>query len=572
MLADEYERIRRALTAPGAPFHTLPITIGGHQFTGWRQAPRDLRSVLETSASAYADRPFIVFGDERSSHAEHFAQVARCANILRDRYGVAPGDRVAIAMRNLPEWSIAFWAIVSMGAVAVSINAWMTGREMTYCIADSRAKVLIADEERLDRLVPTLDELPLEGVMAVRADASSYARAADWKDVLATASDVLPDAEIDPDDDATILYTSGTTGHPKGALGSHRASCHTIINNCFFSAVEKMARGQSSDAVELIAGASNFLLGMPLFHGAGCQYGLVLTLFTGGKLVMMHRWTADMALELIDREHVTALGGAPTHYIQLIDRLEAERDRPRLGSIQTAFVGGASPPSDLPARMRTWMPNAAVGTGYGQTECTQVAAMSSGTDYLEYPTSFGRALPVCDIRIVDGEDRPVPAGATGELLIRTPTIVKGYVNLPEQTEATFGNGWLRTGDLVHMDDQGRLYLDDRKKDMIKRAGENIYSIEVEQALYSHPDVQEAAVFGVPHPVLSEEPVAAVHLHQGSAATEEELRAHVAARLAKFKIPAAIAIHAEPLPRNANGKILKRELRAAMIARQGQTVI
>ncbi|ARR53263.1 hypothetical protein HY78_07315 [Rhizorhabdus wittichii DC-6] len=565
MRADEYEMIRSRLTAPGSVFEVVPAEIGGRTYKSWAQAPTTLRAILERSRS-FGDQTFIVFEDERLSHAAHVERVARCASALRARYGIGKGDRVAIAMRNLPEWSIAFWAVVSLGAVAVSINAWMTGPEMQFCIGDSGSRLLIADDDRIERLGDRLSDLALEAVIAVRSQNGSDPRITPWQ-TLETGDGpaILPPVTILPDDDATILYTSGTTGNPKGALGTHRGSCNNVITTRYFNAVDAVSRGTAVETLSLDGRNNAFLLTIPLFHGAGCQNGLIFSVFGGGKMVMMPRWDAQRALDTIAAEQITDMVATPAHFVQLLDLVDATPGRHAIGSVETVLVGGASPPADLPARIHAAMPKAAVGTGYGQTECTQIATLSCGSDYIEHPKSCGRPVPICDIRIVDDAGAEVAAGQTGELLLSTSTLVKAYVNRPAETAETFVDGWLKTGDLVHLDADGRMHIDDRKKDMVIRGGENIYCIEVEQALYSHPDVEEAAVFGLPHPVLGEEPYAMVFLRANSDASDPALRAHAGERLAKFKIPVEIRPSAAPLPRNANGKILKRELRAAWIA-------
>ncbi|MBR0754421.1 acyl--CoA ligase [Bradyrhizobium jicamae] len=563
MRANDYGDICARLTAQGAPFEVALKRFGDQELLSWKRAPSTLRIIFESSR-ARGNKPFIVLEDERLSYADHYRLVARCAVALRDIYGIRKGDRVAIAMRNLPEWSIAFWAIVSIGAVSVSINAWMTGAEMGYCLADSGSRVLIADEERLERLSEFLPALGLEAVVVVRKEGGAVDDAVPWSRLINGAAEELPDVEVNSDDDATILYTSGTTGNPKGALGSHAASCNNAISTRFLTAVDRLAKGQAIDSTSLDGTDDSVLLTVPLFHAGGCQSGLIFTMFGGGRLVMLPRWDGAQALELIVRERITHLAAVPANYIQLLDLVEREQANGKLVTVRSVLVGAALPPVNLPARLRAVMPQAAIGTGYGQTECTQIATLSAGGEYIDHPSSCGRPIPICEIRIVNDQGDDVAAGEIGELLLRSPTLVKGYINRPEQTEEAFAGGWLRTGDLVHLDEEGRLYIDDRKKDMVIRGGENIYCIEVEQALCSHPDVEEAAVYGIPHPVLGEVPVATVYLRTAASASEEELLAHVSRGLAKFKVPVEVHLANAPLPRNANGKILKRTLRAGLV--------
>jgi long-chain acyl-CoA synthetase len=546
-----------ALTAPGAPFEMAERVIGGIPTRVWKNAPPTLRAVFEASR-AHGELPFIIYEDERLSYAEHYRRSAALARALTRRFGIAKGDRVAIAMRNFPEWSIAFWAAAAVGAIVVPLNAWMTGAELQYCLDDSGARVLIADAERVERLLPHLAGLKLEAVLVARAPRALPEGVLRLEDALGDDG-ALPEVAIDPEDDATIFYTSGTTGKPKGALGTHRNICTNLLSIGFARARVLLRRGEPLPAPGT-APKTATLLSVPFFHATGCHSMLCIALHSGNKLVLMHRWEPERAMQLIERERINGFGGVPSMAWQVLEHPAfAGYD---LSSVESISYGGAPAAPELVARIKEKFPKVMAGNGYGLTETSSVTSQNAAEDYQRKPDSAGLVIPVCDVRVVDAAGRDVPRGEIGELWIKGPNVVKGYWNKPEATAASFSDGWLHTGDLVRIDEEGFLYILDRVKDMLIRGGENVYCVEVEDALYSHPAVMDAAVIGIPHRVLGEEVGAVVQVKPGAAVDETALRHHVGERLAAFKVPVRILLRQEPLPRNANGKILKRELRTA----------
>jgi long-chain acyl-CoA synthetase len=476
---------------------------------------------------------------------------------------------VAIAMRNFPEWSLAFWAATSAGAVVVPLNAWWTGPELQYGLEDSRSTVAFVDAERLDRIAPHAAELPdLRALIVVRDDRPPpHPGVWSFDEVLGPVPEGVeqPDVTIEPDDDATIFYTSGTTGKPKGAVGTHRNICTNFVSLAFCSARAEM---RSADDPRLAASAGTrtssqnaYLLSVPFFHVTGCHSVLVANLAFGGKIVLMYKWDAGRALELIERERITTFGGVPTMVWQVLDHPDfARRD---LSSVRSIGYGGAPAAPELVRRIAELFPGRTPSNGYGLTETSSVTTMNSGADYLRKPESVGVPVPVCDVKVVGPGGEALATGEVGELWVRGPNVVKGYFGKPEATEASFTDGWLHTGDVARIDDEGFVHIVDRAKDVVIRGGENVYCVEVEAALYEHPAVSDAAVVGIPHPVLGEEVGAVVHRLAGHTVTEEDLRAFVAERLASFKVPARIWFRDEPLPRNAAGKILKRELKQTL---------
>ncbi|WP_338446443.1 class I adenylate-forming enzyme family protein [Pelagerythrobacter marensis] len=552
------EECRKILTAPGQRFEMETVDIRGVPTRVWKNAPPNLRAIA-LLGRMYGPREFTIYEDERVTYDAWFRAVATLAHALQAR-GVQKGDRVAVAMRNLPEWPVAFFAAVTIGAICVPLNAWWTGPELAYGLSNSGTRVLICDDERWERIAPHRDECPeLESVLVSRSD-GPLDGAERLEDVIGAPGDYaglpsaeLPEVEIAPDDDATIFYTSGTTGNPKGALGTHRNLCTNILSSGYNAACAVLRRGEEIPEPAHKVG----LTVIPLFHVTACSAGLMGNLAAGNTLIFMHKWDPIKAFEIIEREKVSVTGGVPTIAWQLIEH-PARKDYD-LSSIEAIAYGGAPAAPELVRKIREVF-GALPGNGWGMTETMATVTGHSSEDYLNRPDSCGPPVAVADLKIMseDGE-RELPTGEVGELWARGPMVVKGYWNNPEATAETFVDGWVRTGDLARLDEEGFCYIVDRAKDMIIRGGENIYSSEVENVLYDHPAVTDAALIGLPHPQLGEEPAAVVHLAPGARASEDELKAWVAARLAKFKVPVRIVFVEDTLPRNANGKILKKDL-------------
>ena len=558
-------QIDALLTAPGERFEMEPVTALGRTVRTWRHAPRTLGEILDRSREVGGDRALLVLGDERLSHVEHHDQVMRLAAALVDELDVQPGDRVAIATRNLPEWSIAFFAAVVVGAIAAPLNAFWNGAEMAFALDDCEPRVLVADGERLERLVG--HEAALDGIAVVGTRLDDRKTTEPLPEPVIAWSSLLERAPladtptVDPDSLATMLYTSGTTSHPKGVLGTHRNVCDAVYGVEFVTARGMVGAGLPLPLPALPPGT--VLMPVPLFHATGSHMNLVAQAWQGGTVVMMRKWDPEVALDLIESERVTTLAGVPSMSWELLSSPTIEgRD---LSSLRSLGGGGAAAPPEIIKRVASILPGKAAGTGYGMTESSALFASIGGADYAQRPTSVGVPIPICDVRIVDETGTDVPTGDVGEIWMSGPTIVPGYWKRPEATAETFADGWLRTGDLGRVDADGFVYIVDRAKDMVIRGGENIASIEVESALYEHPAVMEAAVFAVPHEVLGEEVGAVVHLRPGVDATTDELIEHCAGVLAPYKVPAHLWISTEPLPRGGSGKLQKREIKASYLS-------
>ncbi|MCU1359519.1 MAG: putative fatty-acid--CoA ligase [Ilumatobacteraceae bacterium] len=538
-------------------------------------APGTMRMLWEMAAG-HGEKDYIVYEDERYTYAQIQAQVRSLAHLLHDQHGVREGDRVAIAMRNYPEWVVGYWATVSLGAAVVGMNAWWTPVEMEFGLTDSRPKVLIADDERLQRVLPVLDRLrklaPLH-VISVRSTRELPDDASRWDDVVDgdDAPAALPDATIDPDDDACIFYTSGTTGFPKGAQLTHRGSVHNIFNLVFMSQAVSLAEAKAVAAGDAPAAEPTtppdqvvFMAPTPLFHVTACNCLLHPCTLAGGRLVLTYKWDPGRALELIEREHVTNFSGVPTMSRELL--AHPDWDKRDTSSLLGMGGGGAAVQPDLVGKIAGALKKGVPATGYGLTETSGIVTANTARFFIAKPESAGPVVPTLDSKLVDDEGNDLEASPStiGQLCVRGAIVIKGYLNRPEATADAIREGWFNTGDIARIDEDGFVYIVDRAKDMVLRGGENIYCSEVETVIYQLDSVAEAAVFGIPDERLGEEVGAAIVLREGESLTEDELRSFLGERMAKHKIPSRIWFLDEQLPRNANGKFVKRELRQQLI--------
>ncbi len=567
------EQANAALAAEGSPLALSDAVINGVSLKVYANAPATLRDVLVASAG-FGAREFLVYRDERVTFEAHLRAVQHMARALKETFGVEKGDRVAIIMRNYPQWSVAFWAALMAGAIATPMNSWWTGDELEFGLKDSGAKVAIVDGQIFERVREHWKNLPDLEHFIIARDAEEerpdpevhpmeafIGEPADW----ASLDDIgLPAVELTAEDDATIMYTSGTTGRPKGALATHRAVISNMFNSMTCQARMFLRRGEMPPEPDPNEQRST-LLAIPFFHATGAFAVLVPAVMQGSKIVTMYKWDADEALPIIEKERITAVGGVPAIAWQLLEH--PERDKYDLSSIQGVSYGGAPSAPELVSTIKKRFPDAVAGNGWGMTETCATATLNIGEDYVNRPDSAGAPPGAVEIKVVDPDGQTLGPNEVGELWCKGPSNCKLYWNRPEATAETFKDGWVVTGDLARIDEEGFLYIVDRAKDMLIRGGENVYCIEVESALYDHPAIMDAAVVGIPHKVLGEEVGAVVQLAPGKTVTEEALKHHVAAQLAAFKVPKEIQFQTEPLPRNANGKILKTELRERFTPRE-----
>ncbi|WP_338699231.1 class I adenylate-forming enzyme family protein [Streptomyces sp. Q6] len=561
------DSLEALLTAPGAPFAVERGEDGG---LAYAEGPRTLREFAETTW-AFGDTPFLIAETGRLTYGEFFAAACALARRFLDPgeggYGLRPGDRAVIAMRNHPEWQVAFWAAQLAGLVAVPLNSWWTADEFAYALDDCEPGVLLVDGERYERVAPWLDAAGRGGEGGRRPWTLVFhdggrsvggARVERYVD-LPPADPQLgpPDIDVQPDWDATILYTSGTTGRPKGAVATHHAHMGAIANPRYFAALSSLGRGQIPGQGPVPVG----LLTFPFFHVAAFT-GFYGAMAAGGTLVLLRKWDPDAALAAIRDHGVAAFGGVPTTALQLLARA-AELGDP-LPTLTMFNTGGAAAPAHLVGRLTDhYGERIEPRNGYGLTETLGGVTANFGDQYRRWPASVGRPAPAVETRIAGPDGTPLPDGEIGELWLRGQCLVRGYWRDPAATEAAFTpDGWFRTGDLATSAD-GRISVVDRIKDMVIRGGENVYCVEVESCLHDHPDVLEAAVVGVPHPELGEEVAALIRTRPGSDLTAEAVRAFAAKTLAAFKVPAHVLLQETELPRNATGKVLKRDVRASV---------
>jgi long-chain acyl-CoA synthetase len=555
----EYKETWNELIAPGADFEIAVKEVRGVPIRTYANAAQNLRD-LWLSTQAFADREYLVYEDERITYAQAHEQVASLANWLIAQ-DVKPGDRVAIAMRNYPEWMLCYWATLSVGAAVVGMNAWWIGSEMLYALEDSTPKVMILDSERLIQLGDLRKEVSDIVFLGVRFPASE-AGVTPWADAIANPA-TLPMLDIDTDEDACIFYTSGTTGKPKGAQLTHRGCVSNVWSMMFAGALQRTLAVKNglleADAEPAVPSA---LVTTPLFHVTANNCVAHGTTLAGGKLTHMYKWDAGVALELIEKEKITAVSGVPVMAREIISH-------PNFATTDTSTLltlggGGAQLQPDLVGKIEAEVATARPNTGYGMTETCGIITSISADHFVDKPASCGPAMPAFESKVVNPDSGiEMPLGEAGELWVRGGHVIRGYLNREEATAESIVDGWLRTGDMAKKDEDDFIFIVDRIKDMVLRGGENIYCAEVESAIFDHEDVAECTVFGVEDDRLGEEVGVALLLKPGATITADELRDHCAGKLAKFKIPRYFWFMNEALPRNASGKFLKRELRDSL---------
>ncbi len=558
-----YEQLREVwdeLISDG-PFAITEVEVRGNMIKTYAAAPPSLREVWLASA-AHGDKDYLVYHDERLTYTETHARVASIANWLVAQ-GVGSGDRVAIAMRNYPEWLQCYWATVSIGAAVVGVNAWWVGPELVYGLNDSKPKVMICDQERLERTLEHKSEIPPMVMVGVRLT-RDMPDVVPWADLISTGGG-LPAATVDPDSDACIFYTSGTTGNPKGAQLTHRGCVNNIMNLAFWgtclATLAERAGSAPATTGEDEAPAMSALVTTPLFHvtANNClSHGATLN---GGKLVHMYKWDAGEALKLIETEKVTNLTGVPVMSRELISH--PDYNKYDTSSLVSVGGGGAQLQPDLVNKIDEAVATARPNTGYGMTETCGIITSISADFFIDKPDSCGPAMPNFDAKCVDANGNEVAQGQVGELWVKGAPVIKGYLNREEATAESITDGWLHTGDVARIDEHGFIFIVDRVKDMVLRGGENVYCAEVESAIYEHPAIAECTVFGVPDTRLGEEVGVAIFCKEGTPVSAETIRNHCHERISSHKVPRYIWFLNEALPRNASGKFLKRELRDSL---------
>ncbi len=558
-IKQEYDAAIEQLSQAGAPFELAQLQRHGREYTIYKNAPATLIAVLN-AARAHGDKDLLVYQNERYTFNEVFAAADAMANALKEDFGIGIGDRVAIAMRNYPEWVIGFLGIALCGATAVPLNSWGLKADIEYGLTDSGARLVLGDQQRLEFIVDDLQSMGVRAI-AARSDADMLAhpQVYDYQQVIAAhAGKPAPAVTVSADDTAIILYTSGTTGKPKGAISSHIALAQGLYNFDISAMACAMINPEPIAAMMAKGFDHAMLLAVPLFHLSGLHSVLLMSLRGGRKIAMMYKWDVDTAIALIEQERLTLVNLAPTMIRELVSAPGfATTDTSSLFNIG---AGGSAIPPQITAMVAEKVKDPYPGTGWGLTETNSSVSAFAGRAIVYKPRSAGFLTPIMQLSVRDVVGRELPQGEPGNLWVKTISLVDGYWNRPDANAEDFSDGWFNSGDIGYLDEEGYVFLSDRAKDLIIRGGENIYPAEIEAICYHEPAVSEVAVFAVPDAVLGEEAGACVVLKPGQKVDEQAFRDLLAGQLARFKVPKYIWLRSEPLPRNPSGKVLKMQLR------------
>jgi len=555
--------------APDAPLSVGSAVIDGHELPVFTKVPANLCELYRIGLTD-ADQDFLVYEAERYSFGEAFSAASKLARQLQEQYGIQTGDRVAVCGRNSPEWCLAYMAITMLGAIVVPMNSWWTGPELEYGLEDSGARLIFADTPRYEAINASLSKLSIDVIM-MRPTAAEPAISEIHS--LIAGCEPLEESDFDalgitPEHDASIMYTSGSTGHPKGVLSTHRGIINALFTWKFVKEINEILRPELREDNPPYQAA--LLANVPLFHVTGSHAQFLASFIYHRKFVMMYKWNAEAALELIESERISILHGVPTMTWEVMQSPNfATTDLSSLRSVQSG--GAPRPPEHLAMMVQKFPDKALPGLGYGLTETNALGAIISGKFYQSRPNSTGRPTPpLTQVRIVNEQGQTLPANEVGEICIKGPSVMKGYWNKPEATAEVLKDGWFHTGDLGLLDDLGFLIILDRAKDIVIRGGENIGCAEVEYAIHEHSAVSEVSVYGIPDSRLGEVPCATIMLKEGRSLTADELAGFLRDKIAAFKVPEKFYFQHEQLPRIASGKIAKKVLRQQAIDRLANT--
>lgn len=493
----------------------------------------NVAQIIERAAKLFPDKAAIIFKEKQITYSQLNSAANRLANAMMAN-GIKPGDRVALYLPNVPEFAICYFAALKTGAIAVSVNPMLKSYDLKYILDDSGAVMLFTVGDLLENLQQDQHE-HLKQVIVCQGDRGNYPALEEW---LGQSADGMATADLNPDDPASILYTSGTTGFPKGATLTHGnivSNAWTTVHHSGFTPDDRMA------------------LFLPLFHVFGQNFIMNGTFTACATLVIYHRFVPDLVLDSIGRDRVTMFFAVPTIYIAL---LHADLSKYDMSSIRYDFSAASTMPREISAQW-TEQFGRPVFEGYGLTECSPFACYNH--DFRHKFGSVGTPVENFEIKIFDDSDQQVPMGQWGEICIRGPGVMQGYWNRPEETQKALKSGWLHSGDIGYLDDEGYVFIVDRVKDMINAAGFKIWPAEVEQFLYTHPAIKEIAVYGIPHPEKGEIVRAAAVLKGDASAKPEDIMSYCRKHLAAYKVPTVVTI-VDELPKSATGKVLKRVLR------------
>lgn len=556
-IIDQAQKVKAQLTAAGAPFELTQLDQSGGVV--YRNAPNNLAEVIESSRRD-DESTFLVYQDDVFSFGRFYTEVDALAAWFH-KQGIVQGSRVAIALRNRPEWAVTFAAIAKLGAVPVPLNSFGQPKELWSAIDEVMPKILVCDKARWNKLDTHVDSNIFD-VLVVDDNDKATPDVSHYQEVVASykhSETVFPRLSILPEDTALILFTSGASSNAKAVVSSQRAVCQALFNIDFISAISAMT---SPKVVERIMAKGNppmLLTAVPLFHVSGLHAQLLTALRSGRGMVIMHRWDPKEAVKMLKQHNITQFNGAPSMVMQLF-REPGFLSPTVLDNMAGLGFGGSGLPEVLVELVLKEMPNHMVGSGFGMTESNGVGASSSGEMFRVSPKSSGMLSPLVKVKVCDPIGDELPKGEVGEICLKSVTIMREYLNNNQGTQQAIQNGWLHTGDIGYLDRHGFLFVVDRLKNVIIRNGENIASVEVESSLMLHHAIKEAAVFGIADDMVGESVMAVVSLKRGQQVEEDELKLHVAAQLAGYKVPSTIHIVEDDLPRNPAGKLLHSQLK------------
>lgn len=550
---------RSQLTGPGAPFERITFNVNGHNYWAYQNAFPNLPSLIH-AGRAHGAKEFMVYENDRWTFDRFFQAVDHLAANLQDQLGLRAGDRVAIAMRNRPEWAVAFAAISLVGAVPAPLNSYGLHGELMTNLNDLQPKLLICDSERHDRVKDDLNALACKALVV---DGAAKLGDLEWSSLITSSRQSLSTPHLEATDPALVLFTSGASSQAKAVLSSQMAVCQALFNIDFIGAISAMTTPKAIELMMAKGLQPTTLTAVPLFHVSGLHAQLLTALRHGRRLVFMRRWDPKQALTLIQKEKITQFNGAPSMVMQLLAE-PSFNDPDVTGSLGGVGFGGAGLPQRIIDDMLAKRANSMSGIGYGLTETNGVCAAASGRLFQHAPQSAGITSPIIEVKLVEVDGTEVQQGMEGEIWLRGVSLMEGYLNKQGQMGEGLTDGWLKTGDIGRLEEGGLLRIVDRIKDVINRAGEKIAAAEIESCLLQHPDLLEAAVFSQPDAQTGEAVVAVVVHSPQAKLSPEAVKHHVAERLAAYKVPLHVHLRTEALPKNPAGKMLKNELKRAYL--------
>ncbi len=557
-IKQKFDQARIRLTAAGAPFEIVDFPERGPRCKQYKNAPKNMIELF-APAKAHGDKEFVFYEGESWSFNKMLSQAASVGHQLVNNFGIHKGDRVAIAMRNYPEWMAAYIGITCVGATVVPLNSWGVADDLEYALSDSESKLVFVDQQRYDMLKGRYQRLDIVPVVVRPTGDKHGSEALIYQDFIGGAKNVsMPEVAIDADDDVMIMYTSGTTGRPKGALSTQRGLCQSVFNMEFMGAAMAPANEARVATIAAKGYEPSNLMSVPLFHVSGCHATFLTSIRSGRGIVMMYKWDVDKAFDYVEQKRITHIGGAPA---QILDFFDSPRFATTdIDSLASFGVGGAATPPRVRALLQEHFPHHMSGTGWGMTETNAIGVSFTGEAFQNKLGSSGLGHPIVNLSIRNEQGEELPVGEKGEVWVNSVVLIKEYWNRPEANAKDFRDHWFNSGDIGQLDEDGYLYLSDRAKDMIIRGGENIYPVEIENRFLEHPDIQETAVFGIPEERMGEEVAVVARLKQGVTMSEEQLISYAKEHLASYKVPTRVFFTEQPLPRNATNKIMKNLIR------------